>query len=244
MTRAPTDAEAVGPEAFAQADEPGVTLDLLDDDLYADGDPDAVLRELRASRPVVRQADPGFYAILTHAGITEALRAVKTLSSASRTELEDLPDDFPRSILHMDPPRHTKVRKLLGPEFAPTAVARMEPRIRSITRELLDAVPVDEEFDFATEVADALPMRVIGRLIGIPSPTTNDSNGGTRSRSSRSRSGQLSGASSARWSSTSHGCGHNASSGPRTTSRRDSRTRVSTTLRSTMPSTWATSGRS
>jgi cytochrome P450 len=148
--------------------EPGVAPDLLDVDLYADGEPDPIFRELRASRSAVWQDDPGFFAIVTHAGITEALRAVDALSSASGTELEDLPEDYPRSILHMDPPRHTKVRKLLGPEFAPTAVARLELRVRSVARELVDAVPIGEEFDFAAEVADVLPMRVIGRMIGIP----------------------------------------------------------------------------
>lgn len=150
------------------AAEPGAALDLLDVDLYAGGDPDPVFRELRATRSVIWQDDPGFFAIVTHAGITEALRAVDALSSARGTELEDLPEDYPRSILHMDPPRHTKVRKLLGPEFAPTAVARMEPRVRSIARELVDAVPIGEELDFAAQVADVLPMRVIGRMIGIP----------------------------------------------------------------------------
>jgi cytochrome P450 len=146
----------------------GAGLDLLDVDFYSGGDPEPVFRALRASGPVHWQQDPGFFAIVTHAGITEALRAVEALSSASGTELEDIPEDFPRSILHTDPPRHTKVRKVLGREFAPTAVARLEPRIRSISRELLDAVPFGERFDFAADVADRLPMDVIGRLIGIP----------------------------------------------------------------------------
>jgi cytochrome P450 len=148
--------------------EPANTPDLLAVDLYADGDPDLIFRHLRATCPVVWQDNPGFYAIVTHAGTTEALRAIDALSSASGTELEDMPDDFPRSILHMDPPRHTKVRRLLGSEFAPTAVARLEPKIRLISRELLGEVPVGEDFDFAARVADLLPMRVIGRLIGIP----------------------------------------------------------------------------
>jgi cholest-4-en-3-one 26-monooxygenase len=143
-------------------------LDLLDIGLFSAGDPDAALSELRVSHPVFWQEDPGFFAILTYSGITEALRAVDALSSASGTELEDLPEDYPRSILHMDPPRHTKVRKLLGAEFAPSAVARMEPRVRSIACSLVETVSAHEEVDFAAQVADVLPMRVIGRLIGIP----------------------------------------------------------------------------
>ena len=148
--------------------EPNVVIDLLDVGLFTGGDPDPALAALRATSPVFWQEDPGFFAVLTHSGITEALRAVDALSSASGTELEDLPEDYPRSILHMDPPRHTKVRKLLGAEFAPSAVGRMEPMIRSIACGLLEAIPAGVEVDFAAEAADVLPMRVIGRLIGIP----------------------------------------------------------------------------
>jgi hypothetical protein len=68
-------------------------IDLLDVNLYADGNPDHVFREFRSSTPVVWQQDPGFYAIVTHAGITQTLRAVDALSSASGTELDDLPKD-------------------------------------------------------------------------------------------------------------------------------------------------------
>ena len=142
--------------------------DLLDVDLYVDGDPETVFRTLRAHQPVYWQADPGFFAITTHAGVGEALRAVEAMSSAAGTDVEDMPDDWPRSILHMDPPRHTKVRKLLGPEFAPRSMAALEAQIRGIVRQLLGSIPFDEEFDFAATVADRLPMLVIGRLIGIP----------------------------------------------------------------------------
>jgi cytochrome P450 len=142
--------------------------DLLDVGLYVDGDPHPVFRELRAAEPVYWQDDPGFFAVITHAGITEVLRSVDEFSSASGTELEDMPDDFPRSILHMDPPRHTRVRKLLGPEFAPSAVARLEPSVRALAQRLLSQVQAGEEIDFAASVADQLPMQVIGRLIGIP----------------------------------------------------------------------------
>jgi cytochrome P450 len=148
--------------------ESDTSVDLLDVELYLDGDPDRTLGELRTSHPVTWQSDPGFFAVLSHAGVTEALRSIDTLSSAYGTELEDLPEDYPRSILHMDPPRHTKIRKLLGQEFAPSAVARMEPRVRAITQELINSIPVGKPFDFAANVADLLPMQVIGRLIGIP----------------------------------------------------------------------------
>ena len=143
-------------------------LDLLDIGLFSAGDPERRARRaagltsglLAGGSRILRHPD----ALGDHRGTARRRRPLV----GERNELEDLPEDYPRSILHMDSPRHTKVRKLLGAEFAPSAVARMEPRVRSIACSLLEAVPAHEEVDFAAQVADVLPMRVIGRLIGIP----------------------------------------------------------------------------
>ena len=80
--------------------DPGVMLDLLDIGLFSAGDPDSALSELRVSHPVFWQEDPGFFAILTHSGITEALRAVDALSSASGTRARGPPRGLPA----FDPP--------------------------------------------------------------------------------------------------------------------------------------------
>lgn len=142
-------------------------IDLLDVGLYL-ADPYPTFRELRASQPIVWQADPGFWAITTHAEITAIARDHGSFSSAAGTDIEEMPSDFVRSILHMDPPRHTKVRKLLSLEFAPRNLARVELLIRETTTAILDGLPPMEPLDFASQVADELPMHVLGRLIGIP----------------------------------------------------------------------------
>ncbi|MDX6598205.1 MAG: hypothetical protein QOE87_2092 [Gaiellales bacterium] len=145
---------------------PAPSVDLLDVALYH-GDPYPVFRRLRAEQPVSWHPDPGYFAVTTHAEVMAVAKDWATFSSALGTDVEDMPDDFVRSILHMDPPRHTKVRKLLSTEFAPKRVARLEPTIRAVARDILAGVPLGEPFDFAAEVADELPMRVLGRLIGI-----------------------------------------------------------------------------
>lgn len=142
-------------------------VDLLDVDLYF-ADPYPTFRHLRASQPIFWQADPGFWAITTHAEITVIARDHENFSSAAGTDIEDMPSDFVRSILHMDPPRHTKVRKLLSLEFAPRNLARVEPLIRETAIAILDGLSPMEPMDFASQVADELPMHVLGRLIGIP----------------------------------------------------------------------------
>ncbi len=142
-------------------------VDLLDVDLYL-SDPYPTFRELRASQPISWQADPGFWAVTTHAEITAIARDHESFSSATGTDIDDMPSDFVRSILHMDPPRHTKVRKLLSLEFAPRNLARVEPLIRETAIAILDGLSPAEPLDFASQVADELPMHVLGRLIGIP----------------------------------------------------------------------------
>jgi cytochrome P450 len=140
--------------------------DLLDTELYLD-DPHPIFRELRAADPVFWQEDPGFYAVTRHADVMRVLKDHETFSSADGTSIDSMPADAIRSILHMDPPRHALVRKLLSVEFSPRNLVDLEPTIRIVAARLLDAVPVGEPFDFAADVADALPMYIVGRLVGI-----------------------------------------------------------------------------
>jgi cytochrome P450 len=72
------------------------------------------------------------------------------------------------SILHLDPPRHAEYRRLLNREFTPRAVGRMEDRVRSRTRGLLDAIPRGEAVDLVDVLAAPLPVMVIADILGIP----------------------------------------------------------------------------
>jgi cytochrome P450 len=71
------------------------------------------------------------------------------------------------SIITMDPPRHVKMRRLVNKGFTPRAVAAMEPEIRAITTEILDAIAKKGECDFVLEVASQLPLAVICGMMGI-----------------------------------------------------------------------------
>ena len=68
----------------------------------------------------------------------------------------------------MDPPRHTKLRALISKAFTPRVVANLEPRIKQLSRELLDEYIERGEMDLATQYSVPLPMKVIAELIGIP----------------------------------------------------------------------------
>jgi cytochrome P450 len=78
------------------------------------------------------------------------------------------------SILHMDPPGHSALRRVLNREFAVRAVARVESPVRALARELLDQVPVGEAFDFVELLSAPLPVLVIAELLGVSDADRND----------------------------------------------------------------------
>ncbi|MFF7133045.1 cytochrome P450 [Streptomyces sp. NPDC008196] len=72
------------------------------------------------------------------------------------------------TMLATDPPRHTRLRKLVTKAFTNGAVAQLRPFIAQVTEELLDRWPVGERFDFVSALAVPLPVIVICELLGVP----------------------------------------------------------------------------
>ncbi len=71
-------------------------------------------------------------------------------------------------ILDMEPPEHTRVRRLVSKAFTPRTVERLRPTIQTITDELIDGVSGGGEFDLIADIAEPLPVTVIAELLGIP----------------------------------------------------------------------------
>ena len=100
------------------------------------------------------------WVILDYDGVKRALSDHETFSSRVPA---------PRNwFLFSDPPSHTKSRALISRAFTPRSIAGLEPRIRELSRRLLDAVIDRGEMDLAVEFAVPLPMMVIAEMIGIP----------------------------------------------------------------------------
>jgi cytochrome P450 len=72
------------------------------------------------------------------------------------------------SFLVMDPPQHTRLRRLVSPVFTPRALDRLRPRIEAIADELLDRVDRRRSFDLIDNFAAPLPIQVICELLGVP----------------------------------------------------------------------------
>ena len=123
-----------------------------------------VYRELRDRHPVYRHPERGFYALSRFEDVKWAAADPALFSSEGTfVGAELLP-----MIVALDPPHHDRLRALVTKAFSPKRVAAIEPRVRALAAELLDALPSDAPCDLLAPFAWQLPSRVIGELIGIP----------------------------------------------------------------------------
>jgi len=151
----------------------------LDNDAFVERVPHETFALLRREAPVWWYDWPGgrgFWCVTKHADVVAVSRDTKTFSSAQGANLEDLDEEMRvarQSMLETDPPRHTRLRGLVGPPFTPRAVKAYEVALRELTRTILDRALALGEFDFIEEVAKELPIRVLARLLGVPESDTD-----------------------------------------------------------------------
>ena len=151
-------------------------VDLYDLDSWAERVLHDELTLLRNQEPIFRHEMPNgrpFWAITKADHIAEMSKNPQDFSSwRGGTTLDDYADEdlFPirQLMLNMDPPQHSKFRKLVSRGFTPRMVRLMETRIRDDIDEIMDRILPLGEIDFVREVAAELPLRVICRLVGIP----------------------------------------------------------------------------
>ncbi|MBL1076216.1 cytochrome P450 [Nocardia sp. 2] len=73
----------------------------------------------------------------------------------------------PPSLLMLDPPDHTRVRKSVSAAFTPRAIGKLRDRVESVTTELLDALPANGTVDLIEAFAAQLPMALIAEMLGV-----------------------------------------------------------------------------
>lgn len=86
--------------------------------------------------------------------------------SALQPDQEDFALFRRGNFVRMDPPQHRKLRTLVSQAFTPKVIAGLQPRIATLTRQLLDQA--GERFDLIDALAYPLPVIVIAELLGIP----------------------------------------------------------------------------
>ncbi len=138
-------------------------IDLISGAFYAD-EPDRAYRWMRENEPVYYDRANDIYGIALHADIMAIERDAETFCSGRgfRPEAPNLP-----MMINMDRPEHTTRRNLVSRGFTPRKVALLEPRIRELCTQILDAAVEKREFDFVRDVAAPIPLYVVGELLGV-----------------------------------------------------------------------------
>jgi len=141
-------------------------FDPYDHALHAD--PYPTYRVLRDEHPAYWNDRLRFWALSRYDDVLAALRAPATFSSAGGITIDARGQEFKPMMITMDPPQHTRLRNLVVKAFTPRRVAELEPRVRAIATELLDAVATRGTADLVDEFAWPLPATVISELLGVP----------------------------------------------------------------------------
>src|SRR3954454_15497439 len=159
------------------------TAVLVDPATYEGGPPFELLRRLRAETPVTwveepalhgQPAGPGFWLVLRHADVERVLRDPATFSSwLGATQVRDAADLawVRRMMLNMDPPDHSRLRRLLTRSFTPRAVAALTASIEATAARLVDRMvdgAAEGRCDFAQDGAGALPLLTLADVLGVP----------------------------------------------------------------------------
>lgn len=152
-------------------------IDIYNPEVYARGVPHAAFARLRREAPVSWHSDTGsgFWAIVRYDDVVEVGRDFRTFSSARGSTLEEMDDEqlaARRSMMDLDPPEHTRIRRLVGRGFTPRVVQSYENAIRVMTKSILDSVLPKGEFDFVEQVSKPLPVRWLCRYLGVPAEMT------------------------------------------------------------------------
>jgi cytochrome P450 len=158
---------------------------VFDPATYTSGVPFDALARLRRDSPVIWVPEipvlgwpsgPGFWLVLRHADVESVMTRPRQFSSAlGATQIRDpaTPQALTyvrQMMLNMDPPDHSRLRRLLGRSFTARAVNQLEQGIRDHARSICDRVFTGPggECDFAKDVAADLPLLALADVLGMP----------------------------------------------------------------------------
>lgn len=148
--------------------------DLTSHDTFVRSVPHATFARMRREEPVARVEEPdgqGFWALTKHADISMVSRDFARFTASRGIRIEQMaPDELEarRTMMEFDPPEHARLRRLVQPGFTPKVVLTYEMAFRVLAGHVLDEVLPQGEFDFVTEIARELPIRLLCRLLGVP----------------------------------------------------------------------------
>jgi cytochrome P450 len=146
---------------------------LTDPALYQSGDPFALYAMLRANSPV-GWVEPtaehgGFWAVSTHPEVSSIGADPERFCSTRGILIDEIGTDYdtPPTMMHTDPPQHTRYRRLVQPGFKPSMVRQMENGVTTKALALIDALAVGEPVDIVASLSIPYPLQVICELLGV-----------------------------------------------------------------------------
>ncbi len=155
-------------------------VDITSHDTFVEGVPHETFKWLRANDPVhwTEETDGGrgFWSVTRYDDVLTVSRNSEVFSSRLGIRLEDMDDEETesrRTMMEMDAPEHTRLRRLVSRPFSPKSVAEYEDAVREIAVEILEKLRGQTEFDFVQAISRELPMRMLGRLLGLPGEDLN-----------------------------------------------------------------------
>ena len=162
-------------------------IDLISPGSFAQGHPFEQYRWLRDNAPVYWHEDSresgvageraGFWVLSRYEDIFRVGHDPKRFSSEPTIMIDDPapgatvlgdPDNPKKMMLTMDPPMHTRYRKLISREFMPGQATALVPRLSELAGQIVDAVIDRGHCDFVADIAGEMPSFVIAELMGLP----------------------------------------------------------------------------
>lgn len=126
------------------------------------------LHGVRPEAPVAFDEQAGVWNVYGYPE-THRILSDPTTFSSDVTRVVPEADEFSQgNLVRLDPPEHTKLRKLVSHAFTPKVVNDLQPRIASLTHELLDALDGQDRMEMVNDLAYPLPVIVIAELLGVP----------------------------------------------------------------------------
>ncbi|MGO9252981.1 MAG: cytochrome P450 [Mycobacterium sp.] len=161
-------------------------FDFTDPDIYAERLPVEEFAELRASEPIWWNAqapgtgggfnDGGYWAITKHKDVKEVSLRNDVFSSYENCVIPRFNNDIAREdidlqrvvMLNMDPPQHTRLRRIIARGFTPRAIGRIRDELSERAQNIAKAAAAAGSGDFVEQVACELPLQAIAGLLGVP----------------------------------------------------------------------------
>ncbi|OBH03309.1 steroid C27-monooxygenase [Mycobacterium sp. E2699] len=160
-------------------------FDFTDPDIYCERLPVEELAELRRTAPIWWNDQPigkggfndgGFWVVTKHKDVKEVSLRSDVFSTYQNTALPRYPDDVKRenidaaraSLLNMDAPHHTRLRKIISRGFTPRAVGRLRDELNERAQNIAKTAAGKGSGDFVEQVSCQLPLQAIAELLDVP----------------------------------------------------------------------------